>query len=100
VENLLGGSGHDTFLISDTQSLNLDGGAGDDSFIFLGDAALNGYISGGCGQDTLDFAGSVNSTDIRLTLAGPTGSPVSRQVLRAALPALIRLLAARQITIP
>jgi Ca2+-binding RTX toxin-like protein len=73
VENLLGGSGHDTFLIINTQGLNLDGGAGDDSFIFLGDAALNGYISGGSGEDTLDFADSVNSTDIRLTLAGPEG---------------------------
>ena len=67
VDNLVGSSGVDAFMVSGAQSANLDGGSGNDTFTFADGATLVGNINGNTGSDTLSYAG--NSTAATINLA-------------------------------
>ncbi len=56
LENLIGGNQADTFNINGTLTLNLSGADGNDTFNFQDQAALNGSLDGGGGNDRIDWS--------------------------------------------
>ena len=74
-ETLVGGSGVDTFTISEAQTADLGGGAGADRFQFLNGASLTGTLDGGASVDTLDYAAVATARQV--TLAGLSSSGFS-----------------------
>ncbi|MBW4617062.1 MAG: hypothetical protein KME21_28235 [Desmonostoc vinosum HA7617-LM4] len=68
IANLTGGSVEDTFIISDVTTVNIDAGAGADRFRFNDGVNPTGLITGGAGNDFLDF--TTFPTAINLTLNG------------------------------
>lgn len=68
-EELIGNSMADTFDITGPQTVGLDGREGDDTFRFLDDtAAINGFVLGDTGTDTLDFSAFSSSATVSVTL--------------------------------
>ena len=78
IENIIGGTGADTFTFDGAFTGNLSGGGGNDSFNIR--LALNGNVDGGAGDDGFDIAatltgdvdgdGGNDSFDIAATLTG------------------------------
>ena len=62
VDLLQGGGVEDTFLINSSQDISLNGGAGSDQFIFSNGALLGGSITGGSGEDLLNFSNFVTAS--------------------------------------
>ena len=68
-EELIGNGMADTFDITGPQTVGLDGREGDDTFRFLNDtAAIDGFVLGDTGTDTLDFSAFSTSTTVSVTL--------------------------------
>ncbi len=75
VENLVGGSGADTFAISGAQTVEISGGNGDDTISFATGASLTGLADGGVGSgDRLIFNGSTGES---IALIGASASGFS-----------------------
>ena len=55
-ETLNGGSAADAFNINADTAADLNGNGGDDSFTFADGVTLTGTLSGGSGNDTLDYS--------------------------------------------
>ena len=70
IENVIGGSANDLFIVSGAQSGDLFGGAGDDEFRFSGGAALTGILDGGDGSDTLNLTACATGQNVTLTGLG------------------------------
>ena len=75
VENVIAGSGNDTFNVNGAHGINLYGSAGNDQFIFSNGATLTGVIDGGTGNDTLNFTAYTTGQNVTLTaLSASDGS--------------------------
>ena len=70
VENLIGGSANNTFVVNGAQTINLTGGAGDDEFNFDSAATLTGIVDGGTGNDTLNLSAYATAQNVTLTGLG------------------------------
>gem|GEM_PF-5325858 len=69
IENLVGGSGDDTFSVAGSQTLNLNGAGGNDVFNFASGSQLTGVADGSTGTDNLRFSGSTGR-NVVLTSGG------------------------------
>ena len=79
VELAKGGAGNDSFLISNSQTINLKGMGGDDKFIFADNATLSGAtpaIDGGIGTDTLDYS-AYTTTPVIVDMAAGTAMNIT-----------------------
>ncbi len=75
VENLVGGSGADTFAITGAQTMEINGAGGDDTISLAAGASLTGTADGGAGSaDRIVFNGSTGES---ITLTGASASGFS-----------------------
>jgi len=72
IENVIGGSAADTFMINGTQNIDLYGGAGADSFIFANNAGLGGEVDGQDDDDILNFTSYNTARNVTLLSVGGT----------------------------
>ena len=77
IENLVTGSGNDTFTFNAPASINLNSGAGNDTFRFTSGSSLTGNLDGGSGTNTLDYSAFGRAIVANLdahTITGITGT--------------------------
>ena len=73
-ESLVGAAtAADDFSVTGTPTATLDGRGGDDEFEFATGAVLDGSVTGGLGNDTLNFANSATVITVSLTGLGTGG---------------------------
>ncbi len=71
-EDLIGGTGADTFNLSGAQTHDLSGGAGNDELVLANGAQLIGSFDGEAGTDTLDYSAYTTARSITLTAVAAT----------------------------
>jgi len=70
IENLIGGTGNDTFNVNNNFTGSLNGGNGNDTFDFVDGVVVTGAINGGAGSDTLDWSNYSSARNVTLTDVG------------------------------